>query len=49
MTLYQRARPFFLGMVLGEFGMAVFFVVLNILSAWLTPQHKFPPPAFPWG
>ena len=49
MSMYQRARPFFLGMVLGEFGMAVFFVVLNILSAWLTPQHKFPPPAFPWG
>ncbi|MBV9851496.1 MAG: hypothetical protein JO250_17655 [Armatimonadetes bacterium] len=49
MSLYQRARPFFLGMVLGEFGMAVFYVLLNILTAWLTPQHKFPPPAFPWG
>ena len=49
MGLYQRARPFFLGMVLGEFGMAVFFVLLNLLSAWLTPQHRFPPPAFPWG
>ena len=49
MSVYQKARPFFLGMVLGEFGMAVLFVVLNLLSAWLTPQHKFPPPAFPWG
>ena len=49
MALYQKARPFFLGMVIGEFGMAVFYVLLNVLSAWLTPQHKFPPPDFPWG
>ncbi len=49
MGFYQKARPFFLGLVLGEFGIAVFFVVVNLLSAWLTPEHKIPPPAFPWG
>ena len=47
MRVYQKARPFFLGMVLGEFGMAVFFVVFNLLSAWLTPQHNFPLPPYP--
>lgn len=49
MGFYQKARPFFLGLVIGEFGIAVFFVVVNLLSAWLTPEHKIPPPAFPWG
>ncbi len=49
MSLYGRARPFFLGLVLGEFGMAVFYVVLNGLSAWLTPNYKIPAPPFPWG
>ena len=47
--LYQRIRPVFLGLVLGEFGMAVFYAVLNALTAWLTPLHRFPPPPLPWG
>ena len=46
---YGKARPFFLGLILGEFGMAVFFVLLNALSAWISPEHKIPAPAFPWG
>jgi len=41
MGFYGKARPFFLGMILGEFGMAVFFVLLNLL-------FKTPVPAFPW-
>jgi len=41
MKSYTKLRPFFLGMVVGEFGMAVLFVLLNIL-------FKFPPPEFPW-
>ena len=49
MALYAKARPFFLGLVLGEFGIAVIFALLNALTAWLTPQAKFPVPAFPWG
>ncbi len=47
--LYQRLRPAFLGLVLGEFGMAVLYAVINALTAWLTPLHKFPPPPLPWG
>jgi hypothetical protein len=49
MTAYQKARPFFLGLILGEFSIAVFYVLLNMLSAWLTPNAKIPPPPFPWG
>lgn len=41
MSFYAKARPFFLGMVLGEFSIAVFFVLLNLL-------FKTPVPAFPW-
>lgn len=37
---FAKARPFFLGLVLGEFGIEVAFVLLNIL-------FKIPPPAFP--
>jgi hypothetical protein len=47
--LYQRLRPVFLGLILGEFGMAVFYAILNALTAWLTPLHEFPPPPLPWG
>ena len=46
---YGKARPFFLGLILGEFGMAVFFVLLDALSVWISPEHKIPAPAFPWG
>jgi len=49
MGMYVKARPLFLGFVVGEFGMAVFYVILNALSAWLSPEHKIPAPAFPWG
>ena len=49
MASYSKARPFFLGLILGEFGMAVFFVLLNVVSAWISPEHKIPSPAFPWG
>ena len=41
MSFYVRCRPFFLGLVIGEFGMAC---ILVLLSVWF----KIPPPAFPW-
>jgi hypothetical protein len=41
MKLYVKARPWFLGMVLGEFGMAV---VWTLISAYT----KAPTPEFPW-
>lgn len=39
---YQRARPFFLGLIVGEFGVAVLSVLAYI--GW-----KQVPPPFPWG
>ena len=39
--MFAKATPFFLGLVIGEFGMAVLFVILNICF------HIQPPP-FPW-
>jgi len=47
MTFYQRVRPFFLGLIIGEFGIAVFYVLLNMISNAL--GSKIPPPPFPWG
>lgn len=44
MGFYVKARPFFLGMVLGEFGSAVVFTLINVVSG-----GKIPAPAFPWG
>jgi hypothetical protein len=41
MPLFARARPFFLGMVLGEFTMAVLWTIPSLF--WRTPT-----PAFPW-
>lgn len=41
MKLYTRARPLFLGMVLGEFTMALVWTVPSLF--WRTPT-----PAFPW-
>jgi len=41
MRLYTRARPFFLGMVLGEFTMALLWTIPSIF--WRTPT-----PFFPW-
>ena len=46
---YGQARPFFLGLVLGEFGIAVFFVLLNAVSHQISPDHTIPAPPFPWG
>lgn len=41
MSLYVKARPWFLGMVLGEFGMAVVWALINIFTS-------APTPTFPW-
>ena len=41
MNLYMKARPWFLGMILGEFGMAVVWAVIGMLTG-------APTPAFPW-
>ena len=49
MKTYGQARPFFLGLVLGEFGIAVFFVLLNAVSHQISPDHTIPAPPFPWG
>ncbi|HLK61349.1 MAG TPA: DUF6785 family protein [Chthonomonadaceae bacterium] len=42
MKLYVRARPFFLGMVLGEFTMAVLFTLPALFNRFT------PTPSFPW-
>ncbi len=42
MRLYAKARPFFLGMVLGEFTMAVLF---TLPALW---DRSMPTPFFPW-
>lgn len=39
--LYQRYRPFFLGMIFGEFGMAVLWTIVS----WAA---DVPAPSFPW-
>ena len=41
MKLYARARPFFLGMVLGEFTVALIWTIPALL-------YRSPLPAFPW-
>lgn len=41
MKLYVKARPWFLGMILGEFGMAVIWAIINALT-------DAPTPTFPW-
>jgi hypothetical protein len=41
MKLYARARPFFLGMVLGEFTMAVLWTIPSLF-------YRTPTPFFPW-
>ena len=40
-TLYRAARPFFLGLIAGEFGMAVFCSLANLF-------FHVPAPPFPW-
>jgi hypothetical protein len=42
MKLYARARPFFLGMVLGEFTTAIFFTLPALYDRYT------PTPTFPW-
>ena len=42
MKLYSQARPFFLGMVLGEFTMAVLFTLPALYDRYT------PTPSFPW-
>jgi len=41
MRLYTRARPFFLGLILGEFSMAVLWTGISALT-------RTPAPFFPW-
>ena len=41
MRLYMKARPWFLGMILGEFGMAVIWTLINVFT-------NAPTPDFPW-
>ena len=41
MRLYVRARPWFVGMVIGEFGMAAVWTLINALTG-------ITPPDFPW-
>ncbi|MBC7526856.1 MAG: hypothetical protein H7308_04840 [Chthonomonadaceae bacterium] len=41
MKLFAKARPFFLGMVLGEFTMAIFWTIPSIF-------YRTPTPSFPW-
>jgi len=41
MRVYVRARPFFLGMIMGEFSMAVIWTLISWVS-------KAPAPVFPW-
>lgn len=43
MKLYRQARPFFLGMILGEFFMALFWTIVSAIS-----RGEAPTPAFPW-
>lgn len=42
MNLYRRLRPFFLGLVLGEFTVAVLFTLPAIINRFI------PTPLFPW-
>ncbi len=42
MRLYIRARPWFLGMVLGEFGMAVIWTLISALTGAPTPEFPWP-------
>ncbi len=42
MRLYMKSRPWFLGMILGEFGMAVIWTLLNIFTNCPTPDFPWP-------
>lgn len=42
MRLYIKARPWFLGMILGEFGMAVLWTLISALTGAPTPDFPWP-------
>lgn len=42
MSLYVRARPFFIGLMLGEFAMAVFWTLISATTGAPTPEFPWP-------
>jgi hypothetical protein len=42
MKLYARARPFFIGLMLGEFAMAVFWTLISATTGAPTPEFPWP-------
>jgi hypothetical protein len=42
MKLYLRARPFFIGLMLGEFAMAVFWTLISATTGAPTPEFPWP-------
>jgi hypothetical protein len=42
MRMYARARPFFIGMMVGEFGMAVFWTLISATTGAPTPEFPWP-------
>lgn len=40
--VYRKFAPFMLGLIIGEFGMAVFFSLMNMWRAWSTPSFPWP-------
>lgn len=42
MKLYVRARPFFIGLMLGEFAMAVFWTLISATTGAPTPEFPWP-------
>jgi len=42
MRLYVKARPFFIGMMLGEFAMAVFWTLISATTGAPTPEFPWP-------
>lgn len=39
---FRKFAPFMLGLIAGEFGMAVFFSIMNIWRGWSTPSFPWP-------
>lgn len=49
LSFYTRARPFFLGLIVGEFGMAVLSVLASVVAFQASHgQAHIPTPPFPW-
>jgi len=49
MRFYSRSRPFFLGLIIGEFGFASLSVLITAIVFWASGQHvRIPSPPFPW-